>query len=767
MSNNGQVELVKLLSRHVCRQSFRKTTSSSNSSSDSKMDIQDTIFRSLIVAAVCLSLLATATTIEQPDGLPSPVTATATSPTTGSILDSLGEGPAHPDSTQKVTRSVVDSDGAQQQGYSIPFDAFDNLSAKPVTILDDEYDEELYSNSNNDNAGPTGGTNRLTPILRDKYDAIDVINKTPVSILYLRPNNNNNNGPSGSSQLTRGSIFANNSLGNARSFVCKQTRDFLLLTFRVACQQQQQQQQSGLLRLRGFDSKLYYVRTSDGYYVHVVRIVNPNLSLAKGAHKRPVIFNHGLFESATIWLMNARGVRPTSYNQTCGMMPKMAGINATSADVARWRYLNAPMMLSNNGYDVWLMSMRGTEFSLKHNTKSANRTAFWNYSLDDFALNDIPAVVDYVRAKTGSPKVGYVGHSQATLTMFALLSTRPEYATRVEPVIAVAPVTYFKSITSVGRALFNLIRLTTFDDEHGPYPPNAKQMRNFQSVICDTKMISSFACQFIELLIAGQGRRWLRGYYNHMPHYTSLKVLRQFDQLISSGRYAMYDYGAEGNLRHYGSRRNPDYKIERIKSRSIVLIAARLDALSAPSDIEQFKRELRVPLYKSIMVEGRFNHFDLITHPESRRLVNEPILKVMESFEQASPDSVTCSGGRRNKPATAATAAPAAAIGRRRLALIASNTTAGQEREPLHQPETQFEKSHEDILAGARFDPGQLAAALASLSVTSDGARPPLASYDSDDGLGSPDVVEPVPALPPSAVAGSPVAVGGGGGGGV
>lgn len=381
--------------------------------------------------------------------------------------------------------------------------------------------------------------------------------------------------------------------------------------------------------MRGFGSEIHYARTKDGYYIHLVRIINPKVHPED--LKRPVVFNHGLLESSTIWLINSRGLSPLESIDQCGYIPvDVISNNGTF-------FLNGPMMLANNGYDVWLMSMRGTDWSLKHDTLKPEDSEFWNYCLDDFGLIDIPSVIDYIRIRTNSPKVGYIGHSQATFSIFALLSTKPEYADIIEPVIAVAPVSYFDHITSIARALFLGTLTATNMGLHGPFPPNAKQVRRTIASICvRSPTINKFVCDIMNTLIGGKGRRFLKGFFAHLPFFTSLKVLRHFGQLIKHKRFMMYDNGRKENLRIYGSEQSPSYKIENIRSRSLCLISTKSDSLSPPRDVEHFKQQLTVPLYRDIVIDGDFNHFDLITDVDAKRLVFPQIFEIFNSIERES-----------------------------------------------------------------------------------------------------------------------------------
>lgn len=382
--------------------------------------------------------------------------------------------------------------------------------------------------------------------------------------------------------------------------------------------------------MRGFGAEIHYVRTRDGYFLHVVRIINPLIH--RRALKKPIIFNHGLLESSTIWLINSHGVTPTDDAGNCGYVP----IDALNHNGTY--FLNGPMMLANNGYDVWLMSMRGTDWSLLHEKLKPEDKEFWNYCLDDFALVDVPTVVDYVRRETGRPTVGYVGHSQATFSIFALLAARPSYADVIEPVVAVAPVAYFDHITSISRLLFIGTLTATTKDMHGPFPPDAKKIRKLAENVCTSGFkLNEFTCKLINILISGVGARHMRkGFYSHVPFYTSLKVLRQFGQMIRHKRFMMFDYGETENQRLYNQTSSPSYPIENIRSKSLSLISTQSDSLSPPRDVEHFKKELKVPLYRDIFIEGQFNHFDLMLNPDAKKLVFPQVLEIFESFEKKS-----------------------------------------------------------------------------------------------------------------------------------
>jgi len=70
--------------------------------------------------------------------------------------------------------------------------------------------------------------------------------------------------------------------------------------------------------------------------------------------------------------------------------------------------------LIDQGYDVWVMNVRGNYESRLHETLTIADSAFWDFTFEDMAYKDIPATIDFVLKSTNKPKLHYTGHSQGT-----------------------------------------------------------------------------------------------------------------------------------------------------------------------------------------------------------------------------------------------------------------------------------------------------------------------------------------------------------------
>jgi pimeloyl-ACP methyl ester carboxylesterase len=142
------------------------------------------------------------------------------------------------------------------------------------------------------------------------------------------------------------------------------------------------------------------------YLLNVFRVKHP-----KTPNGAPAVFlQHGLFGSADNFVMNDK--------------------------------MSPAFILARAGYDVWVGNSRGSRFSRGHLDYDANTDQdFWRFSIDTMAFNDLPAVTDYIREKTGQDKISFFAHSQGSAQMIMAFASSPEFwAERINLMVAVPPV---------------------------------------------------------------------------------------------------------------------------------------------------------------------------------------------------------------------------------------------------------------------------------------------------------------------------------------
>lgn len=356
--------------------------------------------------------------------------------------------------------------------------------------------------------------------------------------------------------------------------------------------------------------EIHKIVTQDGYVLTMHHLINPLVSNEERKVLRPVVIMHGLMCSSDDFIMNSHdNIRPkrpniferptsssdsymhmnaneqqstktinslnrptrsqmssdssSSSNETIGLerssRDEFFSSNNNNNHRKQHRIPNAlAYTLVNNGYDVWLPNIRGNTYSKEHVTLTNHDRKYWDFSLDELVRYDLPAIISYVQKQSGKTKIAYVGHSQGTATMFALLASQPDlYTDVIEPFIALAPVAYLQHTSSPVRHLIHLRPITKYFT--APVPKRNLAQRLFAPLIClSSRSSQSELCQNTVFLAAGFNERQydhdrIPVYARHVPAGTSWKVLNHYGQMYSSGEFKMYDYGQSGNQAKYKS----------------------------------------------------------------------------------------------------------------------------------------------------------------------------------------------------------------------
>ena len=77
-----------------------------------------------------------------------------------------------------------------------------------------------------------------------------------------------------------------------------------------------------------------------------------------------------------------------------------------------------------------------------HAIISSSDVRFWDWSLDELARYDFPAMVDYVRKAAGVGKIIYVGHSQGNAQAFLGCKFDSRMNEKISCFVALAPTAY-------------------------------------------------------------------------------------------------------------------------------------------------------------------------------------------------------------------------------------------------------------------------------------------------------------------------------------
>lgn len=145
----------------------------------------------------------------------------------------------------------------------------------------------------------------------------------------------------------------------------------------------------------GYKSEAYKVETKDGYILKLQRIRPKN---NKGC-KIPIFLMHSAFTNSFYY------------------------VHAPNNSIAFY--------FADRGYEVFLGNSRGTKYATHHKKYDTESVDYWRFSYHEIGLYDLPALIDYSLQLSGSDKIFYIGHSQATTEVLTMLALRPEYNKKV------------------------------------------------------------------------------------------------------------------------------------------------------------------------------------------------------------------------------------------------------------------------------------------------------------------------------------------------
>lgn len=363
-----------------------------------------------------------------------------------------------------------------------------------------------------------------------------------------------------------------------------------------------------ILALHGYAGESHAVLTDDGYILTIHRIPYSKNATSKVSPRKTVLLHHGLLGSSADWIIP-------------GPEKGLAFI------------------LSEAGYDVWMANVRGNTYSRSHVSRPIDSFAFWNFSFHEVSQHDLPAVIDYIMEVKGwDVKINYIGHSMGTTVLFALLSTKTQYNKVLRAGFALAPVAYMTDIKSPIRLLAkfsdNLEYLLKLLGANEFLPQNAV-LRWLSKHACEINHYEEAICENSLFVLCGHDERQFNRsllpiILGHVPAGASTKTLIHYAQEIKkNGRFQQFDYGSEGNEKHYGTLVPPQYPVHKI-TLPIALFSAENDWLSSDVDVTSLYVQIANPIEHYIVPLKEFNHIDFLWAIDAPKLVYNKLLQLLE-----------------------------------------------------------------------------------------------------------------------------------------
>lgn len=354
----------------------------------------------------------------------------------------------------------------------------------------------------------------------------------------------------------------------------------------------------------GYRVENHQIITQDGYLITVFHL--PSRKTGK-----PLLLMHGLFDSSDTWFL--RG------NKSIGFA------------------------LIDEGFDVWVGNFRGNRYGRKHEVLDPDRHArFWNYSFHEIGYYDAAATVDYILGVTGVNQLKVIGHSLGTTVFYTLLSTRPEYNSKISLLVSLAPVAFSHNAGSpmvpvISAVIFLTNQLLNVIGQHELLADHSvgKFIIQFLCMNSITFCAEGILLPVITNVISNNEDQIEYDFYKtvigRLFAGTSRKTMTHLIQTREEKRFGQFNYDFAGNLAAYGTRVPPDYDLRKISTK-VALICGKNDGLSSLKDVNTLRRKLPNVVEYHVFKNEYWNHADFLWGIYVRKLVVKKMLDLFDKY---------------------------------------------------------------------------------------------------------------------------------------
>ncbi|XP_067285988.1 gastric triacylglycerol lipase [Pseudorasbora parva] len=360
---------------------------------------------------------------------------------------------------------------------------------------------------------------------------------------------------------------------------------------------------SEIIKHWGYTAEEFEVVTEDGYILSVNRIPH-GVKNKDGQEAKPVVFlQHGLLAAGSNWVTNLP-------NTSLGFL------------------------LADAGFDVWMGNSRGNTWSRKHVSLDPKQKEYWQFSHDELAKKDLPAVINFITKTTGQEQIFYVGHSQGTTIAFMAFSTMPELASKIKMFFALAPVATV-GLTKSPMAKLSVIPEFLIWDLFGSkdFMPQNDLIKFFATEFCSRKPLSVL-CGNIFFLLCGFDEKNLNMsrtpvYTTHCPAGTSVQNMVHWAQAVKSSTLMAYDYGKSGNMAHYNQSTPPLYNVRDMMVPT-ALWSGGQDTLADPQDVALLLTQIPKLMYHRNI--DHWEHLDFIWGLDAPQEMYNKMIEIMREY---------------------------------------------------------------------------------------------------------------------------------------
>ncbi|XP_065225620.1 lipase 3-like [Planococcus citri] len=356
-----------------------------------------------------------------------------------------------------------------------------------------------------------------------------------------------------------------------------------------------------MIKRNGYPIEIYNVTTSDGYILDLQRI--PHGKSNKNGSHFPILLIHGYIDSSFAWIANG---------------PKRA----------------LAYLLADQGYDVWMINLRGNTFSSNHINYTAMDPEFWDFSYDEMGRYDLPETIDFILNKTNHSQLLCICDSAGNAVFYMMLSDLPQYNDKIIAQVGIAFFYHHKNVSESNSSVDSNSNYTT-TYALGPYMDRNWIVDlgiEFSTTIQELNGYSLY--DYILYLMYGLrpdhiNREIMPSVSANFPAGTSFKASDHLGQLHQSFRH--FDYGPAKNLEIYGTTLPTEYNISDIQV-PVRIYHAKEDNAATPEEVQYFYD--RIPIKAGVIeiADPNFSHMDFLYNEHNNELFNYDVLEFVNDM---------------------------------------------------------------------------------------------------------------------------------------
>ncbi|XP_065225612.1 lipase 3-like isoform X2 [Planococcus citri] len=356
-----------------------------------------------------------------------------------------------------------------------------------------------------------------------------------------------------------------------------------------------------MIKRNGYPVETYDITTPDGYVLGLQRI--PYGKTNKNGSHFPILCIHGFIDSSFAWIANGPN-RGLAY------------------------------LLADQGYDVWMINVRGNTFSRNHTQYTANDPEFWNFSFDEIGSIDLPTTIDFILDKTNHTQLLCICDSAGNVMFYIMLSHLPQYNNKVIAQVSLALYYHPKMIPDSDLQMLSEGG-SAIDDVLGPFLEHDQTTKLGIQFLSTLQKLNGYTLyDYMLYLVYGLradhiNREIMPSIYANFPAGTSFKVSRHLVQLRTS--FSHYDHGPAKNLEIYGTQLPPEYNISNIRV-PVRLYHAKGDFAATPQEVQFLYDNLPIKAGVIEIADPNFSHMDFLYNEHNNELFNYDVIQFVNNI---------------------------------------------------------------------------------------------------------------------------------------